>query len=140
MVILEGCDAIGKTSTIEILKNNMGINCSDRSKDVFSKYMVESVSLKERARIYFEYLSIHDNMVIFLINNDKEELERRINLRPIKNEFDEKAYFYNQLYQETFKYMEENDMLNNRLFLVDVTGLSLEEQANKVKETILCQV
>ena len=58
MVILEGCDAIGKTSTIEILKNNMGINCSDRSKDVFSKYMVESVSLKERARIYFEYLSI----------------------------------------------------------------------------------
>lgn len=139
MVILEGCDAVGKTSTIEILKN-IGINCSDRSKDVFSKYMVESVSLRERTRIYFEYLSIHDDLVIFLINNDKEELERRISLRPIKNEFDEKAYFYNQLYQETFNYMKENDMLNNRLFLVDVTGLSLEEQANKVKETILCQV
>lgn len=139
MVILEGCDAVGKTSTIEILKN-IGINCSDRSKDVFSKYMVESVSLRERTRIYFEYLSIHDDLVIFLINNDKEELERRISLRLIKNEFDEKAYFYNQLYQETFNYMKENDMLNNRLFLVDVTGLSLEEQANKVKETILCQV
>ena len=139
MVILEGCDAVGKTSTIEILKN-IGINCSDRSKDVFSKYMVESVSLREKTRIYFEYLSIHDDLVIFLINNDKEELERRISLRPIKNEFDGKAYFYNQLYQETFNYMKENDMLNNRLFLVDVTGLSLEEQANKVKETILCQV
>lgn len=139
MVILEGCDAVGKTSTIEILKN-IGINCSDRSKDVFSKYMVENVSMKERTRIYFEYLSIHDDTVIFLINNDKEELERRISLRPIKNEFDEKACFYNQLYQETFNYMKENDMLNNRLFLVDVTGLSLEEQANKVKETILCQV
>lgn len=139
MVILEGCDAVGKTSTIEILKKD-GINCLDRSKDVFSKYMVENISMKERARIYFEYLNIHDDIVIFLINNNKEEIERRINLKKVKDKFDEKAFLYNQLYQETFKFMQENDMLNNRLFLVDVTDLSLEEQANKVRKAILCQV
>ena len=56
MIILEGCDGVGKTSTIELLKKS-GICCSDRSKDVFSRYMVKEVSMKERARIYFEYLT-----------------------------------------------------------------------------------
>lgn len=139
MIILEGCDGVGKTSTIELLKKS-GICCSDRSKDVFSRYMVKEVSMKERARVYFEYLNIHDDFIIFLVNNDRDELERRINLRPIKNEFDENAYFYNQLYQDTFNYMKENDLLNNKLLLVDVTGLTLEEQVKKIKETILCQV
>lgn len=139
MIILEGCDGVGKTSTIELLKKS-GICCSDRSKDVFSRYMVKEVSMKERARVYFEYLNIHNDFIIFLVNNDKDELERRINLRSIKNEFDENAYFYNQLYQDTFNYMKENDLLNNKLLLVDVTGLTLEEQVKKIKETILCQV
>lgn len=139
MIILEGCDGVGKTSTIELLKKS-GICCSDRSKDVFSRYMVKEVSMKERARVYFEYLNIHDDFIIFLVNNDRDELERRINLRPIKNEFDENTYFYNQLYQDTFNYMKENDLLNNKLLLVDVTGLTLEEQVKKIKETILCQV
>ena len=102
MIILEGCDGVGKTSTIELLKKS-GICCSDRSKDVFSRYMVKEVSMKERARVYFEYLNMHDDFIIFLVNNDKDELERRINLRPIKNEFDENALpeIYQQLYQRT---------------------------------------
>ena len=36
--------------------------------------------------------------------------------------------------------MKKHDMLENKLFLIDVTNLTLEEQVKKVKEFILCQV
>ena len=64
MIILEGCDGVGKTSTIELLKKS-GICCSDRSKDVFSRYMVKEVSMKERARVYFEYLKSKVLILLF---------------------------------------------------------------------------
>ena len=36
--------------------------------------------------------------------------------------------------------MKEHNMTLNKMFLVDVTGLSLKEQVDKVKEVISCQV
>lgn len=39
MIILEGTDAVGKTSTIHELKKE-NIICLDRSKDMISKYML----------------------------------------------------------------------------------------------------
>ena len=66
-----------------------------------------------------------------------EELEKRINLRPILSEFDKLAYAYNGLYLETFNYMKKHNMLEGKMFLVDATGLSIEKQNNKVREIIL---
>lgn len=54
--------------------------------------------------------------------------------------YDLEAYQYNQLYLETYEYMKKHDMLEDKLFLIDVTNLTLEEQVKKVKEFILCQV
>lgn len=54
--------------------------------------------------------------------------------------YDLEAYQYNQLYLETYEYMKEHNMLENKLFLIDVTHLTLEKQVEKVKEFILCQV
>lgn len=138
MIILEGTDAVGKTSTIEGLKK-YNIICEDRSKDIISKYMLFDYTLEFRANKYYEYLKNTDCKIIFLINNDKKELLRRVYSREKISDYDLDTNKYNELYKETYEYMKNNNMLENKLFLVDVTGLSLEEQINKVKEVILCQ-
>lgn len=138
MIILEGTDAVGKTSTIEELKK-YNIICADRSKDVISKYMLFDYSMEFRANKYHEYIKNNDCKILFLINNDKEELLRRVYSRETISDFDLDTNKYNELYKETYNYMKEHNMLENKIFLVDVTGLTLDEQVNKVKEVILCQ-
>ena len=135
MIIIEGTDAVGKTSTIKELKKE-NIICLDRSKDLISKYMLPKYPTKERAQKYYEYLNTTDCLVIFLINNNEEELLKRVLSRKEISEFDLQANFYNNLYKETYRYMQEHNMLLNKLFLVDVTNLSLKEQVEKVKDVI----
>ena len=132
MIILEGTDAVGKTSVIQSLKNDL---LQDREKSICSLFDFH-VSLIDRVNQLKNYLLHHDHFIIFLVNNDKEELERRIQLRGKIDEYDQYAYLYNLLYLETYLYMEKNHLLYNRLFLVDCTGLSLEEETRKVKEII----
>ena len=139
MIIIEGTDAVGKTSTINELKQE-NIICSDRSKDMISKYMLFDYTTEFRAQKYYEYLKNTNNTIIFLINNDEKELRRRVLSREKIGEFDLQAGLYNNLYKETYYYMKEHDMLLNKLFLVDVTKLSLKEQVDKVKKVIKCQV
>ena len=134
--IIEGTDGVGKSTTIEALLKE-GIVCQDRSMDMISINMEFDIPLEVRAKKYHEYLKHTDKRVIILVNNDKEELERRINLRPILSEFDKLAYAYNGLYLETFNYMKKHNMLEGKMFLVDATGLSIEKQNNKVREIIL---
>ena len=134
--IIEGTDAVGKSTTVNRLLS-MGILCRERSMDMFSKYMEFTVPLEERVERYYEYLKNHEEKVIFLVNHDKMELERRVSLRDVISEFDKKAYEYNQLYFETYQYMMEHDMLEGKLFLVDCTNLTFEEQVEKVKNIII---
>ena len=75
--------------------------------------------------------------LFFLVNYDKIELERRISMRDVISDFDKEAYQYNQLYFETYQYMMEHDMLEGKLFLVDCTNLTLNEQVEKVKDIIM---
>lgn len=133
--ILEGTDGVGKTATIEKLLED-GIIAQDRCMDVISKNMFFDVSMSDRASIYQEYLKSIDKKVIFLINNDKQELENRISKRKVLSKFDTEAYKYNQLYKDTYEYMKEKDMLEGKLFMVDCTGLSIEEQVKKVSDII----
>lgn len=138
MIILEGTDAVGKTSTIEGLKK-YDIICEDRSKDIISKYMLFDYSLEFRAKKYHEYLKKTKCLILFLINNDKKELLRRVYSRKKISDFDLDTNKYNELYKETYEYMKNNNMLEQKLFLVDVTNLTLEEQIKKVRDVIICQ-
>ena len=135
-IIIEGTDGVGKTSTINELKKEH-IICQDRSKDIISKYKMFNVDMEYRTKKYYEFLKNNDCIVIFLINNDKKELMRRIYSRKKISDFDLQAYEYNILYKDTYLYMKENNMLNNKLFMIDCTGLSLNEQINKVKKIII---
>ena len=132
MIILEGTDAIGKTCVINNLKD---YNLLDRDKNI-SKLFVFDISLIDRVKKLVDYLEKNDNQVIFLINNDKDELERRVSLREIQDEYDKYTYLYNLLYLETYLYMEKNNLLNNKLYMVDCTDLNISEQTNKVKKLI----
>lgn len=134
-LIIEGTDGVGKTSTIiELLKR--GIISQDRCMDMISKNMLFTIPMEVRAKMYQDYLKEINKKIIILVNNDKEELERRINMRPILSEFDIDAYIYNNLYLETFEFMRENNMLENKMFMLDVTGLSVDEQNDKVYKLI----
>ncbi len=132
MIILEGTDAVGKSSVINNLND---YKLLDRDKNI-CKLFDFNVSLLDRVNKLNEYLNNNKNYVIFLVNNDKEELERRVDLRDTIDEYDRYTYLYNLLYLETYFYMEKNDLLCNRIFMVDCTGLTLEEQTNRVKEIV----
>lgn len=134
--IIEGTDGVGKSVTIEELLKQ-GIICQDRCTDVISSNMLFDISMEERVKKYQEYLKIIDKKIIILVNNDKNELEKRINQRTKISKFDKQAYEYNNLYLKTFKFMKEHNMLMNKLFLVDTTNLSIKEQTEKVKNNIL---
>jgi len=132
MIILEGTDAVGKSSVINNLND---YKLLDRDKKI-CKLFDFNVSLIDRVNKLNEYLNNNKNYIIILVNNDKEELERRVDLRDTIDEYDRYTYLYNLLYLETYLYMEKNDLLCNRIFMVDCTGLTLEEQTNRVKEIV----
>ena len=132
MIALEGTDAVGKTSVINNLKD---YQLFDRDKTICKLFDFNN-SLIDRVNQLKEYLNNNKNYIIFLINNDKEELERRVNSRKTIDEYDKYTYIYNLLYLETYLYMEMNNLLYGKLFMVDCTNLSLEEQTNKVKEIL----
>ena len=132
MIILEGTDAVGKTSVINNLENYKLI---DRDKNI-CRLINFNISLIDRVKKLNEYLKRTHNHVIFLINNDQKELERRINLREVVDEFDRYTYLYNLLYLETYLYMKKNNLLNNQLFMVDCTGLNVSKETQEVKKLI----
>ncbi len=132
MIILEGTDAVGKTSVINSLSS---YNLIDRDKYI-SKLFMFDISLIERVNKLNKYLKDNNNLVIFLVNNDKDELERRVNLRKVHDEFDQYTYLYNLMYLETYLYMEQNNLLEDKLYMVDCTGLNIEEENTKVKRLI----
>lgn len=133
MIILEGTDAVGKTSVINSLKE---YNIKDRDFYI-SSLMNFDISLKTRSNKLNEYLKNINDYVIFLINNDKNELERRVNSRSVIDEYDRLTYLYNILYFETYLYMEYNNLLENKLYMIDCTNLSIKEESEKVKELII---
>ena len=68
----------------------------------------------------------------FLIDgekNDQSDIDKI-------DEYDRFTYLYNLLYLETYLYMEQNNMLYYRVFMVDCTGLTVDEEVNKIKEII----
>ena len=132
MIILEGTDAVGKTSVINNLSD---YELYDRDKFICSLFDF-NISLVERVNKLNEYFDKYDNYVILLINNDKNELERRIKSRKIVDEYDEFAYLYNLLYLETYLYIKQKKLLDNKLFMVDCTGLSLGEETVEVKKIV----
>lgn len=135
--ILEGTDAVGKTTTIiELLKE--GIICQDRCMDMISVNMLFDIPMKERVTKYQEYLKHIDKKIIIMVNNDKEELEKRINKREKLSKFDSLAFEYNKLYKDTYEYMEKHNMLEDKMFLVNCTGLTIDEQVKAVKK-IICK-
>lgn len=132
MIILEGTDAVGKTS---VIKSITDYELFDRDKKI-SKLFMFNISLIDRVNKLIDYLKETNNQVIFLVNNDKDELERRVNLRKTHDEFDKYTYLYNLMYLETYLYMEQNNLLNNKLYMLDCTGLNIEEETIKVKKLV----
>lgn len=131
MIVLEGTDAVGKTSVINNLKE---YELVDRDNNICS--LIDfNISLVERCNRICDYVNKNDKKVIILVNNDKNELERRVSSRKIRDQYDKYSYLYNLVYLETYYYIYQNELSNN-IYLVDCTGLNIEEQTLKVKELI----
>ncbi len=132
MIVIEGTDGVGKTTTINAL--NMQ-NIQDRDKYI-SELIDTNITLADRSNKIYEYLKDKDEIVIFMVNNNKQELEERINKRGIVDEYDKLAYLYNLIYLETYEYMEKNRLLNNKVYLADVTSLCFKEQIKVIYDII----
>lgn len=134
--IIEGTDGVGKTETIKGLLKQ-GIICTDRCTEVISKNMVDGVSLEKRTQIYFDYLKHIDKIIVILVNNDENELKRRLNKRGSLSDFDKETGKYNRMYLDTYQYMLDNDLLEEKMFLINCTGLTVEEQVEQVRNIII---
>ena len=98
--------------------------------------MLLDIDEEIRCNAYKDYFKKNPYKIIFLINNSKKELEKRINIREKISEFDKLAFEYNNLYKKTYLAMK-NYNIYNKLFMIDCTNLFLEEQINKVKKYIM---
>lgn len=134
-IIIEGTDAVGKSLTLKGLLKE-GIVCKDRESKVISVNMLFEIPMEERAKKYEDFLINNDDLLLFLINNDKEELLRRVYSRGNISDFDLDTYEYNKLYKKTYEYMRANNMLHDKLHCVDCTGLDVNKQLVKVKKVI----
>ena len=136
-VILEGTDAVGKTTAIQFLTRLMPDHTfRDRERTVISPMMVFSLTTEDRGKAYSEFLKHNEVFVIFLINNDGEELLRRVKSREKISDFDLDAPRYNTMYLYTYKYMENNDLLHNKMAMVDVTGMTELAKVHAIRECI----
>ncbi len=134
-IILEGTDAVGKSSVAAALLEE-GIAVRDRSRDVISKYMLFDVDMRTRVSVYSEFLKKNDVLVIFLVNNDGNEIMRRVYSRERISEFDKHADEYNRLYLDTYRVMEAQGLTQGRLLLADCTGLTLREEIDMIRRII----
>lgn len=134
-IILEGTDAVGKSTAAKRLER-AGITALDRSRDVISKYMLFDVDMPTRVKKYADYFEENDDLVIFMVNFDGEEIMRRVYSRERVSEFDKRANEYNALYYSTYLYMKERNIASDKLALADCTGLSEEEVASLLLKII----
>lgn len=148
-VIIEGTDGVGKSSVCQSLAEYFQgkqlfnvlnhkvvpfpMEFLDREKTVVSANMLFDISDEVRVANITKYLAENDAVILFMVNNDGEELLRRIRERGnVDKEFDLDAPKYNELYLKTFRQLAENKDLEGRIALCDMTGLDKEESFHLV--------
>lgn len=160
--IIEGTDGVGKSTVIEALKKKycdgktiteypqtdtnpvkLSFNFLDRETTTISASMLFTVRMKDRVERIKKYLNDNpDTFIIFLVNEDAEELLRRIETRdkPI-SEFDRLAPSYNLMYMATFREMQIMGCVNYQIAMLDITGEDKETEAestiNAVKSMLV---
>jgi len=149
-VVIEGTDGVGKSTVIKSLEQYFGnhtitehkqtdenpvkleFEFLDRETTTISASMLFTVRMKDRIERIKKYLDNNrDTFVLFLVNEDAEELMRRIKTRdkPI-SDFDNDAPAYNLMYTATYREMERHKYVNHQIGLLDVTGDGIEEETN----------
>lgn len=147
-VVIEGTDGVGKSTVIkaldeyfnsksiterkrtDITDRKLEFEFLDREKTAISASMLFTVRMKDRVERIRRYLKANpDTLVLFLVNEDANELMRRIKSRnkPI-SDFDDQAPAYNLMYMATFREMERNQYVGHQLTMVDVTDASIEAE------------
>ena len=140
-VIIEGTDGVGKSTVIKALEQYFGnhtiteykqtdknpvkleFEFLDRETTTISASMLFTVRMKDRIERIKKYLDNNsDTFVLFLVNEDANELLRRIETRdkPV-SDFDREAPAYNLLYMATFHEMKRHNMVNHQIAMLDVT-------------------
>jgi len=140
-VVIEGTDGVGKSTVIKALEQYFGdhtiterkqtdekpvkleFEFLDRETTTISASMLFTVRMKDRIERITKYLDNNrDTFVLFLVNEDANELLRRIETRdkPV-SDFDREAPAYNLLYMSTFREMKCHNMVNHQIAMIDVT-------------------
>lgn len=149
-VVIEGTDGVGKSTVIKALEQYFGnhtiterkqtdenpvkleFEFLDRETTTISASMLFTVRMKDRVERIKKYMDANpDTFILFLVNEDAEELMRRIKTRdkPI-SDFDNDAPAYNLMYTATYREMERQKYVNHQIGLLDVTGDGIKEETD----------
>lgn len=149
-VVIEGTDGVGKSTVIKALEQYFGnhtiterkqtdenpvkleFEFLDRETTTISASMLFTVRMKDRVERIKKYMDANPGtFILFLVNEDAEELMRRIKTRdkPI-SDFDNDAPAYNLMYTATYREMERQKYVNHQIGLLDVTGDGIKEETD----------
>lgn len=99
-ILLEGSDFTGKTTLANVL-NEIDVPVQDRSPNVSPHMQLDPQSAEERISAAAEDIERHhgDDLVVLLVAEDDKILARRRDNIGARDEYDDRAEGYNQLYQ-----------------------------------------
>lgn len=137
--IIEGVKGSGKSVLINAAIYD-GVICQDRDMEVISNDNYNNISIAEKSRLCYERIHRDNNEFLLIIKNiDQNELMRRISKRNMYNEKDLTTELFNNYaklgeyinrYNELETYMKEKGLLDNKIDIINCTGLGKEVQQN----------
>ena len=127
-VILEGCDLVGKSTAVKLLKEI--IPMEDRLKEFTESLEPHGI---DYARLQNAVDSVEGALIIILFIRDDNILQRRLSLRENPDQYDVKCVDYNRQYRKAASFL--NDRAN--VVSIEVDGLNKFQKTARIVEEFL---
>lgn len=127
-VILEGCDLVGKSTAVKMLKDILPVE---------DRLMAFTESIEPNtidwAKLIGAVESVPDALIVILIIRDDSILLRRLAARENPDQYDVKCVEYNNGYRKVASFL--NDRRN--VAIIEVDGLNKYQKTARIVEEIL---
>lgn len=132
-IVLEGTDAIGKTTLTTYLNEHFPqVKVFDRAKQDISKLMLFTNPPEEIASKIEDNIkrNLQDTHIFFLYTRDFDVLLKRVYAREVISDFDEDTVLYNSLYIIVWNLLKKK--MNENFHLLDITDKTIWEISTEI--------
>lgn len=135
-VVIEGPKGVGKSTIIRFLVRK-GVNCRDRDQEIFSNDFIVGLDVDTRASYWKERINRNPKEYFLLLTCSKEGLTERLSRRQEEGSgYSHDHEVYRNAYEETYNYLRKEHELNQKLYKINNSKLSIGAQKRFAMETI----